>query len=153
LNHHLHQRQDERLLAPLITLKQGRLEGAFSVSRDLQLDGADPSRQLSLIRSVPVPAPIVGLLARFGLQMFGHLGLQNLVQDRLQQDRHSPVALKQLMDLLLVDLDLNSSHRGSALVVGLTRLQPGRTRWLFLSSQLSYTIFGTQPPKRCARRQ
>jgi hypothetical protein len=32
---------------------------------------------------------------------------------RLQQDRYSPVALEQLVDLLVVDLDLNGSHRGS----------------------------------------
>lgn len=100
----------------LIALKQGRLEGAFSVSWHLQFDGPDPDGQLSLLGAVPVPAPIVGLLARFGLQMFGHLGLQHLVQDRLQQDRHSSVALKQLVDLLVVDCNLNSSHRGSVLV-------------------------------------
>ncbi|MCS3705898.1 hypothetical protein GGP62_000873 [Salinibacter ruber] len=38
---------------------------------------------------------------------------------RLQQNRHSPVALEHLLDLLVVDLDLNTGHRGSALVVGL----------------------------------
>jgi hypothetical protein len=32
----------------------------------------------------------------------------------LKKDRHSPVALKQLIDLLLVDL--NVGHRGSVLV-------------------------------------
>jgi hypothetical protein len=48
--------------------------------------------------------------------MFSHLGLQDLVQDWLQEDRHSPIPSKQLVDLLLVDLDLNSSHRGSVWV-------------------------------------
>jgi hypothetical protein len=49
-----------------------------------------------------------------------------------------------LVDLLVVDCNLNSSHRGSALVVGLTRLQPGRTRWLFLLSLRFYTKVVTQ---------
>ncbi|MCS4162589.1 hypothetical protein GGP94_003034 [Salinibacter ruber] len=52
--------------------------------------------------------------------MFSHLGLQNLVQDRLQKDRHSPIALQQLLDLLTVDLDLKSGQRRSVwlLLVG-----------------------------------
>jgi hypothetical protein len=82
--------------------------------------------------------------------MLSHLGLQNLVQNRLQENGHSSVALEQLLDLLVVDRNLNSSHRGSALVVGLTRLQPGRTRWLCLSSRVSYTIIGTQPAGKTA---
>jgi len=53
--------------------------------------------------------------------MFSHLRLQDLVEDRLQKHRHSPVALEQLLDLLAVDLDLKSSHRRSVwlLLVGL----------------------------------
>ena len=30
-------------------------------------------------------------------------------------------------------------------LISLDHQQPGRTRWLFLSSRVSYTIFGTQP--------
>jgi len=70
--------------------------------------------------------------ARRAAWELGHLGLQHLVQDRLQQDRlqqdrQSPVALEQLLHLLVVELDLNDTHRGSVLVVGVVHLQPGRT--------------------------
>jgi hypothetical protein len=55
------------------------------------------------------------------------------------------------MDLLAVDLDLKSSHRGSAWLLVLVHSQPGRTRWHFLSSQLNYTIIRTQPPTSVSR--
>jgi len=112
----LHQRQHERLLRPLVALKQGRLEGPFSISGHLQFDRADSGRQFALVRSVPVALPVVGLLAGLGLRMFGHLRLQYLVEDRLQQDGHSSVASEQLMDLLVIDLDLNGGHRSSVWV-------------------------------------
>ena len=46
------------------------------------------------------------------------------------------------MDLLVVDFDLNGSHRASALVVGIAHLQPGRTRWLFYSAGVVTQLIG-----------
>jgi hypothetical protein len=100
----------------LVPLEERRLEGPFSISRHLHrrnscAKGADSRGELTFVTSVPVPAPIVGLLARFGLQMFGHLGLQNLVEDRLQQRRQSAVAVQQVLDLLVVNRNLKGGHR------------------------------------------
>jgi hypothetical protein len=47
---------------------------------------------------------------RFGVERVCHLGLQHLVQDRLQQDRHSSVALEQLLDLLITGRNLKGGQ-------------------------------------------
>ena len=79
LHYRLHQRQNRGLFRPLIPLEECGLKLTVSVSWHLQFDCMGPGGQLSLVGAVPVPPSIVGLLARCGLQMFGHLGLQNLV--------------------------------------------------------------------------
>ena len=95
-------------------MEKSRLKRPFPIPWHFEFNRANPCRQLSLIRSVPVPPSIVGLLAGLGLQMFGHLSLQYMVEDRLQKDRHSPIPSKQFLDLLVRNLHLKGSHRASA---------------------------------------
>jgi hypothetical protein len=45
------------------------------------------------------------------LYISSRLGLQNLFQDRLQQGSHASVPLKQLLELLVVDVSPEDSHR------------------------------------------
>jgi hypothetical protein len=44
-------------------------------------------------------------------KVVGHLGLENLVQDRFQQGGHASVPLEQLLDLLVIDRNLKGGHR------------------------------------------
>jgi hypothetical protein len=43
--------------------------------------------------------------------VIGHLCLQDLVEDRLQQRRQSAVAVQQVLDLLVVNRNLKGGHR------------------------------------------
>ena len=119
----------------------------------LQLDRADPGRQLALVRSVPVTAPPQSLLARPGPEAEGHLGLKSLVQDRLQKNGHPSVASEQLADLLAIDLDLKSSHRGAASVVGLTRYNLAERDGFFypaksIAQLIGHNLVGSSPTFR-----
>jgi hypothetical protein len=64
-------------------------------------------------------------------------------------DATSSVALEHLLDLLVGNFHLKISRVAIVvllLVVGIANSQPGRTRWRFLSSELNYTTYWTQPP-------
>ena len=95
----------------MVSLEEPGLKRPVPISGDLQVDRSDPCGELPLIRPVAVALPRVGPLVRFGAQVFGHLRLQHLVQDRLQQRCHSSVALEQVLDLFVVDCILKSGHR------------------------------------------
>ena len=116
-------RPNQSFLRPLIALEKLGLEGPVSIPRDLQLKSPDPRGQLPLVGPVAVARSTVGAFSGFSPKVIGHLGLQNLVQDRFQKDRDpTTVTLVHLLDLLVRNLHLKSSHRSSALVVGLVRL-------------------------------
>jgi hypothetical protein len=109
--YHLHQRQNQCLLRPLIALKETRLKGALSIARHFQFDRPDARGELPLVRSVAVTLAGVGALIRLGAEVIGHLRLQNLVEDRLKESRKSAVSVQQVLDLLVVDANLKSGHR------------------------------------------
>ena len=44
-------------------------------------------------------------------KVVSHLGLQNLIQDWLQQGGHASVPVEQLLDLLVIDRNLKGGHR------------------------------------------
>jgi hypothetical protein len=107
----LHQSQHQGLLRPLIPFEQLSSERPLSIARHLQLKPADPRGELPPVAPVAVTLPIVGPLLRAGTKVIGHLGLQNLVQDRLQQGGHASVPVEQLLDLLVRNRNLKSGHR------------------------------------------
>lgn len=53
----------------------------------------------------------VGLALQLSPKVLAHLGLQELVQYWLEQCCHTAVALKQILDLLVVYSNLNSGYR------------------------------------------
>jgi hypothetical protein len=54
---------------------------------------------------------VLGPLLWTSTKVVGHLGLENLVQDRFQQGGHASVPLEQLLDLLVIDRNLKGGHR------------------------------------------
>jgi hypothetical protein len=54
-----------------------------------------PRGKLALAPPVAPTATLVGTLARFGSEMLGHLRLQELVQNGLEQSRHATVSLQE----------------------------------------------------------
>ena len=125
-------RPNQSFLRPLITLEQLGLESPVSIPSRLQLKSPDPRGQLPLVGPVAVARSTVGAFSGFSPKVIGHLGLQNLVQDRFQKDRDPTVTLVHLLDLLVRNLHLKGSHRSSALVVGLVRLTTWQNAVAFL---------------------
>jgi len=87
----------------LIPVEQRGPERALAVARDLQIERADTGGELPRVRAVPVSLAAIGLLVRRGVQMLGHLRIQDLIEDRPEQRRESLVALQEVLDLVVVD--------------------------------------------------
>jgi hypothetical protein len=85
LNVHLGQRRHERLLRALITLEQLGREPTGAVLRHPQLQLADAGDQRARVVPRTVAEPRRRPLALLGGQRLGHLGFQELLQDRLDQ--------------------------------------------------------------------
>ena len=86
VDHHLHHGQKQSLLAPLITLEHGGAEfAAVSMSGNTQGYGPDPRCHVPFPEAVPVSRAPVAALVAGRPDLLGRLGLQYLVENRLQQ--------------------------------------------------------------------
>ena len=98
LHVHFRQRRHQRLLRALVALEQLGREPPGPVLRNPQLQHPDPRHQPPLVVARPVTQPPVRPLALLGLQRFGHLRLQDLLQRRLQ-NRPKAVLVRQQQGL------------------------------------------------------
>src|SRR5262249_51247941 len=69
----------------LIPREEFRREAAFTHLRHLQGEGADPCRQLTRLIAVAIPLPLVSPLIPLRLQVLADLGVEHLVEHRLQE--------------------------------------------------------------------
>jgi hypothetical protein len=87
LHVHLGERGSECLLRTLVVCEQLGREVAMAILRHAQLQLAHPGEQGARVVAGPVAEPLRRPLALPGAQCLGHLGFQELLQDRLHQCR------------------------------------------------------------------
>jgi hypothetical protein len=97
LDHHLNERDQQRLLTAFEPRKQLRREAAVPNTRDCQEQLADPRRQQALARAVPVALSIAGALIPLSSQVLGDVRLEHLVDDLLEQSADPVVVQKKLL--------------------------------------------------------
>ena len=68
-------------------------------------------------------------LARLRLQMLSELGLEELVESRLQDRLERPIALEERLDLLVGEVNLEGGHREYVRLGCLDASKPNRKRW------------------------
>ena len=111
LHVHLGQRRHQRLLRALVALEQLGREAAVAVLRHPQLQLADPGDQRAVVVAAAVAEPRRRPLALLGAQRLGHLGLEQLLQDRLdQRPQEVPVLRQQRLHFLKRRPKLASGH-------------------------------------------
>jgi hypothetical protein len=83
LDVHLHKRQHQGLLVPLVARKEPSGEGAFSVLGDEQVEGAHPRPQSPSLVTVTLPRAPLGSLVGGSAYVLGHLSFQQLLKHPL----------------------------------------------------------------------
>src|SRR5690606_21526308 len=127
---HLHQRQDQRLLAALVPIEELRLEGALAVHRHQQGKRAHARLELPGSVTVPIPAALRGAFKRVGVQVERDLLLQQPLQRRLH-DLAQEIGLihQRLTQARRQSTILQLSHRSTPFL-GLFALPILEERWL-----------------------
>lgn len=80
VHNHLHQRQNQGLLASLVPLEQFGVECPITVSGHSPLEWTDPSDQITFVVSVSLAGPLVSSFVFAGAKVVGHLRFQHLVE-------------------------------------------------------------------------
>src|SRR5690606_36105631 len=110
VDHHLHHCQKERLLTALIPFEQLRRERAAATPRHPQLQRPDSGLHFPSAVAIAVSQALFRTLKGRRLQLPGHLCVEYLVYDTLQQLSHTLVSTKKLVQYLAIYRNLVLSH-------------------------------------------
>ncbi len=111
LHVHLGQRRHQRLLRALVALEQLGRESPLTVLRHAQLQLPDPGDERAAVITAAVAEPQRRPLALLRAQRLGHLGFEQLLQDRLDQwPQEVPVLRQQRLHFLQRRPKLASGH-------------------------------------------
>ncbi len=117
IDHHLHQRQNERLLTPLVPREQLGREGPLAHLGHTEHEPANPCRQPARLIAVAVALPLLGPFVGHGLQLLSDLCLEHLIQDRLQELAELAVTTEELLQGLRIKGNLVAGHGTSSLIL------------------------------------
>src|SRR5690606_7746220 len=110
VDHHLHPCQKERLLTALIPFEQLRRERAVANPRHPQLQRPDSGLHFPSAVAIAVSQALFRTLKGRRLQLLGHLCMEYLVYDTLQQLSHTLVSTKKLVQYLAIYGNLVLGH-------------------------------------------
>src|SRR5690606_24621806 len=110
VDHHLHHCQKERLLTALIPFEQLRRERAAANPRHPQLQRPDSGLHFPSAVAIAVSQALFRTLKGRRLQLPGHLCVEYLVYDTLQQLSHTLVSTKKLVQYLAIYRNLVLGH-------------------------------------------
>jgi hypothetical protein len=110
LDDHLQHRQQHGLFAALVPQEEVGGKGAIPYLGDAYLERTNTRGQAARTCSIPIAGPLVSAFVRFGLQVLGHLSLEHLVEQLLQEGRQLFVVAKEGLYLLAVHRTLDVGH-------------------------------------------